>query len=159
MTAMIRLATLDDASGVQAIYAPIVRETAISFELEPPTVAEMEQRIVKTLEHLPWLVCERRGNILGYVYASQHRTRAAYQWSVDVSVYVHPNARRLGVGQALYRSLFALLALQGFYNAYAGITLPNPARRCPFEPGCSGIGCLARCRVVAAHPARASDAA
>jgi L-amino acid N-acyltransferase YncA len=127
MTAMIRLATLDDASGVQAIYAPIVRETVISFELEPPTVAEMEQRIVKTLEHLPWLVCERRGNILGYVYASQHRTRAAYQWSVDVSVYVHPNARRLGVGQALYRSLFALLALQGFYNAYAGITLPNPA--------------------------------
>jgi len=127
MTAMIRLATLDDASGVQAIYAPIVRETAISFELEPPTVAEMEQRIVKTLEHLPWLVCERRGNILGYVYASQHRTRAAYQWSVDVSVYVHPNARRLGVGQALYRSLFALLVLQGFYNAYAGITLPNPA--------------------------------
>jgi L-amino acid N-acyltransferase YncA len=127
MTAVIRLATADDAPGVQAIYAPIVRETAISFELEPPTVAEMQQRIVKTLEHWPWLVCEPRGNILGYVYASQHRTRAAYQWSVDVSVYVHPNARRLGVGQALYRSLFALLALQGFYNAYAGITLPNPA--------------------------------
>jgi len=127
MNAVIRLATPDDASGVQAIYAPIVRETAISFELEPPTVAEMQQRIVKTLEHWPWLVCERRGDILGYVYASQHRTRPAYQWSVDVSVYVHPNARRSGVGQALYRSLFALLALQGFYNAYAGITLPNPA--------------------------------
>jgi L-amino acid N-acyltransferase YncA len=127
MNAVIRLATPDDASGVQAIYAPIVRETAISFELEPPTVAEMQQRIVKTLEHWPWLVYERRGDILGYVYASQHRTRPAYQWSVDVSVYVHPNARRSGVGQALYRSLFALLALQGFYNAYAGITLPNPA--------------------------------
>ena len=127
MNAVIRLATPDDASGVQAIYAPIVRDTAISFELEPPTVAEMQQRIVKTLEHWPWLVCERRGDILGYVYASQHRTRPAYQWSVDVSVYVHPNARRSGVGQALYRSLFALLTLQGFYNAYAGITLPNPA--------------------------------
>jgi L-amino acid N-acyltransferase YncA len=125
--AVIRLATPDDAFGVQAIYAPIVRETAISFELEPPTVAEMQQRIVQTLEHWPWLVCERRGDILGYVYASQHRTRPAYQWSVDVSVYVHPNARRSGVGQALYRSLFALLALQGFYQAYAGITLPNPA--------------------------------
>ena len=127
MTAEIRLATPDDACGVQAIYAPIVQDTAISFELEPPTVEEMRQRIVKTLEHLPWLVCERRGDILGYVYASQHRTRPAYQWSVDVSVYVHPNARRSGVGKGLYRSLFALLALQGFYNAYAGITLPNPA--------------------------------
>jgi L-amino acid N-acyltransferase YncA len=127
MNAVIRLATPDDASGVQAIYAPIVRETAISFELEPPTVAEMQQRIVKTLEHWPWLVCERRRDILGYVYASQHRTRPAYQWSVDASVYVHPNAQRSGVGQALYRSLIALLSLQGFYNAYAGITLPNPA--------------------------------
>jgi L-amino acid N-acyltransferase YncA len=127
MNAVIRLATQDDAPGVQAIYAPIVQDTAISFELDPPTVEEMQQRIVKTLEHWPWLVCERRGDILGYVYATQHRTRPAYQWSVDVSVYVHPNVRRRGVGQALYRSLFALLALQGFYQAYAGITLPNPA--------------------------------
>jgi L-amino acid N-acyltransferase YncA len=127
MNAVIRLAATDDAPGVQAIYAPIVRETAISFELEPPTVEETQERIAKTLEHYPWLVCERRGDILGYVYASQHRTRPAYQWSVDVSVYVHTKARRLGVGQALYRSLMALLILQGFYNAYAGITLPNPA--------------------------------
>jgi phosphinothricin acetyltransferase len=127
MNAVIRLATTADAPGVQAIYAPIVRETAVSFELAPPTVEETQQRIVKTLEHYPWLVCERHGDILGYVYASQHRTRPAYQWSVDVSVYVHTNARRSGVGQALYRSLMALLALQGFYNAYAGITLPNPA--------------------------------
>jgi L-amino acid N-acyltransferase YncA len=127
MNAVIRLATPNDAAGVQAIYAPIVRETAISFELEPPTVEEMQTRILKTLEHMPWLICERRGDILGYVYASQHRTRPAYRWSVDVSVYVHTHSRRLGVGQALYRSLFALLALQGFYQAYAGITLPNPA--------------------------------
>jgi L-amino acid N-acyltransferase YncA len=98
MNAVIRLATTDDAPGVQAIYAPIVRETAISFELEPPTVEDTQQRIVKTLEHYPWLICERHGDILGYVYASQHRTRPAYQWSVDVSVYVHTNARRSGVG-------------------------------------------------------------
>jgi phosphinothricin acetyltransferase len=127
VTAQIRLATPDDALGVHAIYAPIVRETAISFEVDPPTVQDMRQRIVQTLEHWPWLVCERHGEILGYVYASQHRTRRAYQWSVDVSVYVHPEARRSGVGRGLYRSLFALLALQGFYQAYAGITLPNPA--------------------------------
>jgi L-amino acid N-acyltransferase YncA len=127
MTPIIRLATSADAPGVQAIYAPVVRETAISFELEPPMVEEIRQRIVKTLERWLWLVCERRGDILWYVYAGQHRTRPAYQWSVDVSVYVHASARRLGVGQALYHSLFSLLALQGFYQAYAGITLPNPA--------------------------------
>jgi phosphinothricin acetyltransferase len=127
VTAVIRLATAHDALGIQAIYAPIVRDTAISFDVEPPTVEEMRQRIISTLAYWPWLVCDRDGDILGYVYASQHRTRQAYQWSVDVSVYVHAAARRSGVGRGLYRSLFALLTLQGFYQAYAGITLPNPA--------------------------------
>ena len=79
------------------------------------------------MTYWPWLVCERQEEILGYSYASKHRVRTAYQWSVDVSVYVHAQMRRLGVGRALYRSLFKILALQGFYNAYAGIALPNPA--------------------------------
>jgi L-amino acid N-acyltransferase YncA len=124
---MIRLAIPEDAPGVQAIYAPVVRDTAISFELEPPSVEDMRQRIGAVVERLPWLVCERRGEILGYAYAGPHRARAAYQWSVDVSVYIHTQARRSGVGRGLYRSLFALLSLQGLYHAYAGITLPNPA--------------------------------
>ena len=72
-------------------------------------------------------MCESEGRILGYAYAGAHRTRAAYQWSVDVPVYVHTNARQIGVGRALYRSLFGLLTLQGSCNAFAGITLPNPA--------------------------------
>jgi phosphinothricin acetyltransferase len=127
MTASIRLAAPDDAAGVQAIYAPVVRDTAISFETEPPTGEEMRQRIIHTLERLPWVICEERGVLLGYAYASPHRVRAAYQWSVDVSVYVHAQARRAGVGRALYRSLFTLLTVLGFYQAYAGITLPNPA--------------------------------
>jgi hypothetical protein len=75
------------------------------YELELPPV--IEQRIVKTLERWPWLVCEQDGDSLEYVYASEHRTRPAYQWFVDVSVYVPANARRSGVGQALYRSLFS----------------------------------------------------
>ena len=87
----------------------------------------MHGRIATTLRHLPWLVCERQGEVLGYVYASPHRARPAYQWSVDVSVYIHPGARRIGIAQALYTSLFQLLVLQGFCNCYAGITLPNPA--------------------------------
>ena len=125
--ATIRLATEGDAEQIAAIYAPNVTDTIISFELEPPTADEMRRRIEITLQRYPWLVCERQGRLLGYAYAGAHRSRAAYQWSVDVSVYVHEEARRTGVGRALYASLFAALEHQGFYNAYAGATLPNPA--------------------------------
>lgn len=127
MPTLMRPASPQDANAILAIYAPIVHTTAISFEGEPPTQEQMAQRIGSTLEHFPWLVSEHQDNILGYVYASQHRARLAYQWSVDVSVYIHTQARRRGVARALYTSLFKLLTLQGFYNCYAGITLPNPA--------------------------------
>jgi phosphinothricin acetyltransferase len=127
MTATIRVATPEDAAAMLTIYAPIVRDTAISFEADPPTLAEMQHRIAQTLRHLPWLVCDRQGEVLGYVYASPHRARAAYRWSVDVSVYIHAPAQRTGMGRALYTSLFQLLTLQGLYQCYAGITLPNPA--------------------------------
>jgi phosphinothricin acetyltransferase len=125
MAAVIRLATANDAPAVNGIYAPIVRDTVISFELQPPSVAEMQQRIVDTLLRWPWLVCEHEGEVLGYTYAGKYRVRAAYQWSVDVSVYIHERARRRGIGRALYSALLKCLVLQGFYNAQAGITLPN----------------------------------
>ena len=124
---IIRLATERDAEQIADIYAPNVTDTIISFEFEPPNADEMRRRIETTLQRYPWLVCERQGQVLGYAYAGAHGSRAAYQWSVDVSVYVHEEARRMGVGRALYASLFAALDLQGFYNAYAGTTLPNPA--------------------------------
>ena len=123
---MIRLATTGDAKGIAQIYAPIVARTAISFEVVPPTEAETAQRIAAKLGHLPWLVCAQGDDVWGYAYASPHRERAAYQWSVDVSAYVHERRRRHGVGRALYTSLFALLRLQNYYTVYAGITLPNP---------------------------------
>jgi L-amino acid N-acyltransferase YncA len=123
----IRLATAGDARAVADIYAPNVAGSIISFESEPPGEKEMRRRIEGTLEGgYPWLVCERRGRVLGYAYAGAHGSRAAYRWSVDVSVYVHGEAHRKGVGRALYTSLFAALRAQGFYNAYAGVTLPNP---------------------------------
>lgn len=124
--ASVRLATPDDAASVAAIYEPVVQESAISFETEPPDVAEMRGRIEETLPAYPWLVCEGDG-VMGYAYAGPHRSRDAYRWSVDVSVYVAAAARRRGVGSALYESLFALLRSQGFVNAYAGVALPNPA--------------------------------
>ncbi len=122
----LRLATRKDAAGVVEIYRPIVASTPISFEIEPPDEQEIQRRIQETPPAYPWLVCEYRGRVAGYAYASRHRARAAYQWSVDTSVYVHPDFRRCGIGQGLYVSLFQILAAQGYFNAYAGITLPNP---------------------------------
>jgi phosphinothricin acetyltransferase len=127
MGSVLRLATPADAAGIHAIYAPIVRDTVISFEFDPPTVEEIARRVANTLVQWPWLVCEGDGEVIGYAYAGRHRERAAYQWSVDVSVYILERARRSGVGRALYSALLPMVTLQGFYNAYAGITLPNAA--------------------------------
>ena len=123
----IRLATAADAAAIADIYRPIVESTPISFETEPPDEDEMRRRLGETLPVFPWLVCDIDGQVAGYAYASRHRVRAAYQWSVDASVYVDASRRRAGVGRGLYASLFGILAAQGFFNAYAGITLPNPA--------------------------------
>lgn len=123
--AIIRPVEVGDATAIAAIYAPNVTHSVISFEVEPPDAAEMARRIAATTSTHPWLVCERAGEVVGYVYASSHLARAAYQWSVNVSVYIDARQHRCGLGRALYVSLFALLRLQGFYNAYGGITLPN----------------------------------
>ncbi len=85
----------------------------------------MRRRIAEVTARYPWLVCDRAGEVLGYAYAGQHRARAAYGWSVDVSVYIGESSRRQGVGRALYGALLRILVLQGYFNAYAGITLPN----------------------------------
>jgi phosphinothricin acetyltransferase len=126
MPPTIRLATPDDAEQVQAIYAPYC-STPISFETGPPSVEEIRGRLTKVLGQYPWLLCEDGGEVLGYAYATQHRERAAYRWSVDTAVYVRQGSQRRGVGRALYTSLLAVLPLQGYVNAYAGLTLPNTA--------------------------------
>jgi phosphinothricin acetyltransferase len=125
MSGSIRPATEHDAPQIRAIYAPFVLYAPVSFEEIVPTQEEMAARITRTLERFPWLVVADGDNILGYAYASEHRARAAYRWSVDVAVYIHEQHRRAGIGRALYTSLLAMLPLQGFFNAYAGITLPN----------------------------------
>jgi L-amino acid N-acyltransferase YncA len=123
----IRLATLEDAGGIQAIYAPFCQESPVSFETVPPTVEDMVVRISSVTATYPWLVATANREIRGYAYAGQHRARAAYRWAVDVAIYLHPDWRGQGLGQLLYTELFTLLRRQGFYKAYAGITLPNPA--------------------------------
>jgi L-amino acid N-acyltransferase YncA len=125
--AAIRLACEADAAAVQAIYAPYVRDTAISFETDPPPVEEMGRRIRSILEHAPWLVCERDGETAGYAYAGRFHARAAYRWTVEVTVYVDRARRRAGTGRALYTALLDVLRLQGFRVAVGIIALPNPA--------------------------------
>ncbi|NMG11061.1 arsinothricin resistance N-acetyltransferase ArsN1 family B [Brasilonema sp. UFV-L1] len=125
MSSIIRIATEKDAEQILEIYAPFCDDSPVSFEIQPPTLDEMQQRIAKVIQKLPWLVCEHDGKVLGYVYAAPHRDRSAYQWAVDVSVYIREGVRRSGIGRALYTSLFKILVLQGYYSAYAGATLPN----------------------------------
>ncbi len=127
MTPHIRLAALSDAEAIATIYRPVVETTTISFETVAPDRDEMAKRLADTLVSHPWLVCDVDGRVTGYAYATKHRVRAAYQWSVDTSVYVDAACRRSGVGRGLYQSLFAILAAQGFVNAFAGIALPNAA--------------------------------
>ena len=127
MAWMIRLAHLEDASAFARIYAPFVEATRVSFEETVPTPDEMAERISNTLQTLPWLTLEEDGAILGYAYASPHRARPAYRWSVDVSAYLASEARGKGHGRALYEVLLDLLTRQGYTAAYAGIALPNDA--------------------------------
>lgn len=127
MSAQIRLARVADAADIAAIYRPYVESTVISFEMIAPDPQQMADRIAQTLPHYPWLVCEWDGRIAGYAYAARHRERKAYRWSVDTAAYIHPDYHRRGIGRGLYTSLFAIVSAQGFVNAYAGITLPNPA--------------------------------
>src|SRR4030095_2873175 len=125
MSLSIRIAEANDAKELLDIYPPFVRETAVTFEYDLPAVEEFSARIKKYIHEYPWLVCDHDGKAIGYAYASSHRTRKAYQWSVEVSVYIHHEFRRRGIAAKLYEALFELLRLQGIINVYAGIALPN----------------------------------
>lgn len=124
----IRLASVaGDAAAVADIYRSVVMHSHASFEEVAPDADEMQRRIGRTLERTPWLVAETDGAPVGYAYAISHRDRAAYRWSVDVSVYVGEDWQGRGIGHSLYRRLLTLLERQGFVNVYAGIALPNEA--------------------------------
>lgn len=120
---MIRPARPEDAVAVAEVYAPYVRDTAVSFEADAPDAAEMARRIEASIR---WLVLEREGRIAGYAYAGPFHTRAAYRWSVELSVYIDARARRTGVGSALLDELLLQLRDAGYVQAFAGATLPNP---------------------------------
>ena len=123
----VRTAGSGDAEGMLDIYAPYILNTAFTFETEVPGIEVFALRIMNGLQRFPWIVCTVNDTLAGYVYASPHREREAYQWTCECSVYIREEFKGNGIGKDLYGLLFQLLKMQGLKNVYAGITLPNEA--------------------------------
>jgi L-amino acid N-acyltransferase YncA len=124
---IVRDATEEDAAACAAIYAPYVAETAVSFEVEPPTPDQMALRIEHARKRHAWLVLEVDGLVVGYAYGHSFAERAAYRWSCEVSIYLERERHRSGGGRLLYETLLARLADRGYRRAMAAMTLPNDA--------------------------------
>lgn len=122
----IRIASPEDAPALLEIYAPYVKNTSITFEYEVPSVKDFSERIRHTLEKYPYLVAEENHTPVGYAYVSAFKSRAAYDWSVETSIYVSQDKKHAGVGKALYTALEKLLTRQHICNLCACITYPNP---------------------------------
>jgi phosphinothricin acetyltransferase len=128
-----------DGAACAAIYAPYVRDTAITFEVDEPDATTFTERIARAQQRHAWVVAQQVDRVVGYAYGSEYKARAAYRWSCEVSVYLEIGLRRSGTGGALYEALFARLAARGYRTAVAGMTLPNDAsvglhRAMGFEP-------------------------
>ena len=122
---VIRLARIEDAPALAAIYEPYVRETAITFEYVPPTADEFAERMCKTMEFYPYLVAELDGRLVGYAYAGTFKGRPAYDWAGETSIYVAQGHTGEGTGRALHDALERALAAQGILNMYACIAVPD----------------------------------
>lgn len=121
----IRTATKADAPALLNIYAPYVEQTAITFEYEVPSVEEFAGRIEQILEKYPYLVAEAEGEIVGYAYAGTFKARAAYDWSVETTIYVNQKKKRMGIGGKLYAALEEALRAQHILNLNACIGYPQ----------------------------------
>ena len=122
---MIRMATLEDAENILNIYAYYIKNTAITFEYEVPSLEEFKERIAATLKKYPHLVAEKDGEILGYAYAGVFKDRAAYDWSAELSIYLKKEEIGHGVGRILYEALEKEMKERGFLNLYACIAYPE----------------------------------
>jgi len=121
----IRFAVPSDSEAILKIYAPYVRDTAVSFETEVPSVPDFAFRIASISEQYPYLVYQVDGVIVGYAYAARHRERAAYCYDAELSVYVSPEYHGSGAAHKLYACLLTLLQALGYRNVYAAYTVPN----------------------------------
>jgi L-amino acid N-acyltransferase YncA len=124
--AAIRPAQDSDADAIRVIYGPVVTATSISFKDEVPSREEIVRRM-GSRPTLPWLVAGSGAEVVGFAYASHYRTRPAYRWSAECSVYVAETHRRRGIGRRLYQRLITEVRDLGYASLFAGIALPNPA--------------------------------
>lgn len=124
---MIRLATPADAEACLQIYAPIIKHTAISFEALVPSIAEFSERIAKVSSFYPFLVWDEGGEVLGYVYATRYRDRAAYDWICESAIYVAKQAQGKGIGKQLYSKLFDCLRTMNIVSVVGGIRSGSPS--------------------------------
>ncbi|MBQ7156460.1 MAG: N-acetyltransferase [Bacteroidaceae bacterium] len=118
----VRTASPEDASEILDIYAPYVENTAITFEYDVPDLNEFRQRIVNTLKKYPYIVAVEDGKIVGYAYAGTFKARAAYDRSVETSIYIKTDERGKGIGKTLYNELESRLKEQGILNLNACIS-------------------------------------
>jgi len=122
---MIRPVRVEDATALAAIYNPYIRETVITFEEEVISADEMASRIAKVTADYPWLVWEEDGTVIGYAYGSTWRTRHAYRFTTETTIYLAPEGQGKGLGRRLYEALLVDLKARGFHSALGGIALPN----------------------------------
>ncbi len=115
----------EDVATTLEIYRYYVEKTSVTFDIEVPSIQEFSDKIEGIRHHFPWLICLMDNKIVGYAHASKHRYKSAYKWSVESTIYVAKDFHRMGIAKLLYEALFDKLRLQGFYNIYAGISLPN----------------------------------
>jgi phosphinothricin acetyltransferase len=127
----IRPATVDDIEQIRAIYAPFVEKTAVSFEVEVPPLSAYVAALSEP--RYPWLVAARGSEVLGWAKASPFKDRAAYDWSVELAIYMAEGARGSGLGKVLITALMDELRSRGFVSVFAGTTLPNEASIALFE--------------------------
>lgn len=125
MEIRIEIATPADAAALLDIYAHYVRNTAITFEYEVPSLEEFAARIRHTLEKYPYLVAKQGDEILGYAYAGAFHPRAAYDWAAELAIYVKNGCQKMGIGKRLYAALEEILKRQGILNLNACIAYPE----------------------------------
>lgn len=143
VTGLLRFATLEDAQAILDIYALYIENTTITYEYEIPTIDLFKERMRNIMEYFPYLVYEVQGQVVGYAYASKHRQRAAFQWGVELSIYVKQELHGKGIASILYDKVIEIVGKQGFYKVYALIDSPNiKSEQFHFKRGFKEIGCL-----------------
>lgn len=123
----IRMAQPEDSQAIADIYAPYVTDTAITFVSTVPTASAIGAKMLDIKKRYPYLVCTFGEIIVGFAYANQARPHEAYAWNTELSIYINPEYHGRGIATALYTALFQILKVQGFWNLYAVITIPNEA--------------------------------